>query len=240
MTSPSSIVTIMGSWISAPSIGWLAAPASFDAVRGPSRQASLPSVAQPDQRQTESASVDARDAEWIARIAENDIRAFRALFDAYVNTLVRLANGYVRNSDTAQDVVQMVFIALWDRRASLMNTQRVGGYLARATRNQAIKTIRASTRAARWEHEAARNDDIFAPAVFNLADQSLETEDFGVALRAALLQLPVRQREVFLLHREQGLDYATIAAGLGVTVPSVYNTISRAIARLRVLLSDYL
>jgi RNA polymerase sigma-70 factor (ECF subfamily) len=181
----------------------------------------------------DSAATDARDAAWMALVAQGDVAAFRALFETYVVSLVRLAAGYVRSDDAAKDVVQDVFVALWERRGALVITGRVSAYLAAATRNRALKTVRTVGRAARWEGESARMRDIEYPVANNLGEASLEAEAFREALRNAVEEMPARQREVFLLHREQGLDYATIAAALGVTVPSVHNTMSRALARLR-------
>jgi RNA polymerase sigma-70 factor (ECF subfamily) len=189
---------------------------------------------------TVPADSDARDIAWLARIAEGDMLAFRALFDEYAPTLIRLASGYVRSADMAHDVVQEVFIAIWERRATLSTLDHPAGYLARATRNRAWKALRSAARAERWTIAAAQEQELLYPVVSNLGDQSLETEEFLVELRRALAALPPRQREVFLLHREQGLDYATIAAALGVTIPSVHNVMSRAIARLRDALSDRL
>ena len=61
----------------------------------------------------------------------------------------------------------------------------------------------------------------------------MEEKESAAVIRAALADLPDRQRQALLLHRYQGLKYREIADAMGTTVPGIESLIQRALAALR-------
>ena len=164
----------------------------------------------------------------LARIRAGDRGAFEALFRAWYPRLADHAARLVASRDTAEDVVQEVFVAIWGRRRRLPEGSKLPAYLHRAVRNRALNQIRRRKTAARW---LEREDPV--QAVEPVAQERLEDEELAEVVRAALDGLAPRGREVFLLSREQGLSYPQIADTLGISVKTVETLMSRALKALR-------
>ncbi len=186
-------------------------------------------------------STDAEDIHTlVARIRAGDEIAFRALFDAHAAYLVRVAQSYTHSLASAQDVVQDVFLAIWQRRTVFAVRESVIAYLVTVTRHRALNAVRAESRATRREAMVSRDDGLQSQTMPHDGTSHLEAREFAVAFRAAVDALPERQREIFILHRQHGLDHRTIAEALGIGVPSVHNLMSRAMKRLYERLKDIL
>lgn len=164
----------------------------------------------------------------LARIRAGDREAFEVLFRGWYSRLADHAARLVASRDTAEDVVQEVFVAVWGRRERLPEGDKMPAYLHRAVRNRALNQIRGRKTAVRW---LEREDP--AQAADPVALTRLEDEELAGALREALDALSPRGREVFLLSREQGLSYPQIADTLGISVKTVETLMSRALKVLR-------
>jgi RNA polymerase sigma-70 factor (ECF subfamily) len=186
----------------------------------------------------ENSSEDARDVALMKRIARGDTEAFKSLFDLRGRQLMRLAYAYMQSHDLAEDVIQDVFVALWEKREQLDIHDRVMPLLVRLTRNRALNILRDRARAERREHAVALEQALLRPIALNLGAQNMDVVDVIAAFRTVLAELPPRQREVFLLNREQGLDYRTIASALGISVPSTRNLMSKAVQAIAKRLAE--
>jgi DNA-directed RNA polymerase specialized sigma24 family protein len=80
----------------------------------------------------------------IAQMRRGDPRAFAELIAQYVNAMTRFAFRIIGSRDTAEDVVQQVFVQLWERRATLELDMRLKAYLFRAVRNRALNESKAA------------------------------------------------------------------------------------------------
>lgn len=170
-----------------------------------------------------------REAALVARVRAGDVAAFETLFRAFHAPMCDLALRYLRRRETAEEVVQEVFLALWLRRESWTVRTGVRAYLLGAARNGALH---------RLEHEAvarraAAAGSLPLPAAAPDAQRELEREETARHVRAALAALPERARLAASLRWEQGLRHAEIAEVMGITVKSVENQLARAAAALR-------
>jgi RNA polymerase sigma-70 factor (ECF subfamily) len=168
----------------------------------------------------------------LAAIATGDETAFERLFRAWYGRLADHALRMTRDRDRAEDAVQEVFVALWNGRDRLPEPAALAGYLHRAVRNRALNQLRAT------KGDRVDPDGLAALAVAPTALRSLESEELGRAVVAALEALPPRTREIFLLSREQGLTYREIAATLEISVKTVETLMGRALRELRAVLGD--
>lgn len=181
---------------------------------------------------SESSSRVERDRELIRRIRSGDGLALSDLVRLYTVWLLEVARGVVESPDLAQDVVQDVFVHLWDKRAQLDIRESVSAFLYRAVRNRAqdvAKHERAQHRLGEVFREQQESDD-------RAQDQSGEIDfdsaEFRAALDAALGQLQPRTRDIFLMRAEQEMSYEEIAAALGITVSTAYTQLYRATKEL--------
>ena len=177
--------------------------------------------------------MDERDL--LDRIRQGDQGAFDSVFLEHYASLVRCADSMLRRRDVAEEIVQDVMLALWQRRDTLVVDDSLRAYLFRATRNRALNHLRHAATERRAEPELMSAEPPSAPAPATLVDEEIE-----VALRFAIRALPPRCREVFELSRVHELRYTEIAATLGISVKTVEAQMGKALRVLRERLAPWL
>lgn len=164
--------------------------------------------------------------EWLERLRAGDERAFEALFRAFSPGLVALVTRYVNSRSVAEELVQELFLTLWQRRMSLEVSQGVSTYLYVAAKNRALTYLRHERIVERHATSVlGRIDDPTSPADNDLLAM-LELQD-------AIEQLPTRCKLVYTLSRQQGMTNAEIAACLDISIKTVEAQMSRALRILR-------
>lgn len=173
-----------------------------------------------------------RDAALVRRIREGDTEALGELTRVYSASLAAVAAALLGADPLVDDVVQDVFLSLWEHRASLTIRSNVPGYLRQAVRHRALNVLRRERTQHRLADEVVGHDVDLPRIARNDAEQRLDDADLEARLRAALRHVPPRPREVFLLSWEAELSYQEIAELLGVTVRTVSQQMYRATQRL--------
>jgi RNA polymerase sigma-70 factor (ECF subfamily) len=181
---------------------------------------------------------DDDEATWAPRIRAGDVRAFEALFRAYHARLVTFVEGYLHSREAAEEVVQDVFLKIWNGREGWEVRGSVRGYLYASARNTALNTARRRRLETRGlERLGAGPGGVVAPLPERGALERLESEETAAQVRRAIDHLPERSRQVVRLRWEHGLRYAEIAEIMGISVKGVENQLSRAMKTLRASLS---
>jgi len=168
-------------------------------------------------------------AAWAARIAEGDVKALEALMDAYALNLTRFATTMVSSSAMAEEIVQDVFVRLWDHRATLDPSGNLIGYLYRAVRNRALNAV---------QHERVRSAAEAQASVLrrtaedNRALDSLGEDELRDEIAIALHAVAPRCREILTMVFEGHMSYADVASALGISTRSVQNQYYKAVAAL--------
>jgi RNA polymerase sigma-70 factor, ECF subfamily len=176
-----------------------------------------------------------------ARIRASDVAAFETIFHRYVDRLCAFAFTYTQSRDTAEEVVQDVFVWLWEHRSAVETPSSVAAYLHSAVRHRALNLLRSERTELRIygaEHERAGSS--IGPASFEAADAAAEARDLEQALASAVAAMSLRCREVFTLARGSHMTYAQIAGVLGLSPKTVEIHMSRALAFLRERLALWL
>lgn len=171
--------------------------------------------------------------EWVARIRASDHVAFSALFRAYYDPLCRFVEGIVAGRAIAEEVVQGVFLALWERRDTWIVRDRLRTYLFAVARNHALNNAKRDRLFLRYLARlgAWRESDTEWPRIAE-GEARVSADEMESAVRRALAQLPSRYAQVLGLRWEHGMTYAEIAAILAVPVKTVE---TRAIRGLRLV-----
>ena len=166
--------------------------------------------------------------------------AFEALFQAYHAPLCAFVHRMVGSRAVAEELVQEVFLYLWEHRATWTAHTSARTYLYTAARNATINYLRRE----RLEEQATIHGDDGTVARFTRSPLGLERElalaELERAVKDAIERLPERCREVYTLSREQGLSYAEIAAVLAISPKTVEVHMGRAFKLLRKHLAPHL
>jgi len=177
------------------------------------------------------------DRDLALQIRNGDAIAFDTLVVRYYQPLLNMVVRYVDSIDVADDVLQEMFVRLWERRSSWTIPDSVREYLYSSARNTALNTIRGSQRRKRAEGKAVE------PAADSGAEDSsatIENNEFVAAVWSAVDELPERGREVYTLAYQHGLTYGEIARILGVSLPTVKTHMARALVALQRKLRRFL
>lgn len=169
----------------------------------------------------------------VARLRAGDSQAFTELITRYTNQLTRFAFYTVGSRDAADDIVQQMFVELWERRSTLAPDQ-LKPYLFRAVRYRALNERRSQ--GVRQRH---RTDVEAAIASHDYPVTVQSSEEYVLTLavvQAAVEVLPERRQLAIRLRLEEEMTYPEIAEVIGVTPMAAQRLVARAMAELRELL----
>jgi RNA polymerase sigma-70 factor (ECF subfamily) len=167
-------------------------------------------------------------------ISNSDRLAFERLFKHSYRPLTAYGLRFVRDLPTAENIVQDVFLKLWQNRKEMTITTSLEHYLFRAVRNHSLNFLdKAKVRSAYLRMQTGReeyNEDYrgFYPEIGLL--EIIEKE---------ISALPEKRQEIFRLAREEGLKYREIADQLKISVKTVEAQMSLALKQLRETLKKY-
>lgn len=179
----------------------------------------------------------ATDAELLRHLTNSDEEAFRILYDRYWDRLYDYTVRKVEFQETAEEIVQDIFIDLWRRRENLL-IERFDSYLFRAARNRIVDVIRAGL--IRKHHEESAGAIRYATGSKLDADEEFAYKELYEAILEGLNVLPEKTGEIFRLNRLEQLSAAEIAARLNVPVRTVEYHITHALRTMKVYLQDFL
>jgi len=170
------------------------------------------------------------DAATVEKARRGDVRAFEELYRAHVARVYALCLRLCGDPGRAEDLVQEVFLRVWQRIASFEGRSRFTTWLHRLTVNRVTDAIRA-------ELKHAHDDRLSETAEELLPATPARSPLAGIDLDAAIRMLPPGARYVFVLHDVEGYDHEEIAAMSGFTVGTSKSQLYRARRLLREMLS---
>ena len=169
-------------------------------------------------------------------------------FDSiYINNFSRLflfAKEYVLFDEEAENIVQDIFLMLWEKREALRVDVSLTAYLFTLVKNKCIDFLRHQmveqmySENVKHEYNEELNVKLFALESFDHNFSS--EEDIETLLRNAIDKLPEKCRLIFIKSRIEGKKYKEIAEELNLSVNTVEGQISIALKKLREELKDYL
>lgn len=172
----------------------------------------------------------------IKKIQKGNHKAFEELFRSYYAPLCRFVNLYVHDISVAEEVVQGLFVRLWEIREQWNPGGTVKSYLYRAARNRALDYLKHEK--VKESHKEKIKQTYQNPK--NPTEDSYTTREFEAEVQKAIEDLPEKCRIIYKLHREKGFTYAEIAEVLDISTKTVEAQISRAIKIFREKLKPWL
>jgi len=161
---------------------------------------------------------------------------FNQLFlDYYVN-LCRFSYTYLKDNDISEEIVQEVFINLWEQRDSIDINTSIRSFLYTSVKNRSLNHIRNQKTRIRHEDEFAREQASKVGHIINFCEQ----EELNHIIDKAIAELPEQCRTIFEMSRNQNLTYKEIAQHLNIMPKTVENQMGIALKKLRGKLAPYL
>ncbi|MFN8255031.1 MAG: RNA polymerase sigma-70 factor [Bacteroidales bacterium] len=169
--------------------------------------------------------------------------ALKIIFDQYYEGLCLYAESIIRNHQVAEEIVEDIFIYLWENNTKSTIQTSVKSYLYRSVHNNCLKYLnKQKTRKNLIEVMHYTLDDIslLHPLSDDYPISEMITKELEEKAGNILETLPDQCREIYKLNRFENLSYPEIATKLGITTGTVKTQMSRAFQRFRENLNEYL
>ncbi len=175
------------------------------------------------------------DTELAMLLKQGSQEAFRELYNRYWEPLLNAAYKRLDSLETAEDLVQDLFVNLYLKRDAIVIGTTMEGYLKTALKNKVLNAYRSQQLQQRYaNHVLAQPGE--SP---DTPQQVLQVKELGLKLAEATARLPEKPRQVFLLSRIERLSNKEIAEKLGISVSTVEKHVAKALRLLRADLKGY-
>jgi len=154
--------------------------------------------------------------------------AFNHLFDRYGKRLYHFSIGYLKSAENAEEIVQEVFLRIWETRFELSAQKSIEAYLFTIARNGILNTIRKSKSEQAYLKYTKINSGKSV-----LLDEELNFTELEEAYNQVIEQLSPRRKEIFLLSKAQSFSNVEIAKKMNISVKTVENQMTSAISEIR-------
>ena len=168
-----------------------------------------------------------RDEELLIRMRNNNEEALAILYRRYWEILFRKAYALLKDEPACEDIIQEIFVRIWNNRHSLVITASLSAYLSASVRYEVIRKIKAGK--------------VHADAFAALANQyqqvssqeQIEQKELIDHINSIVNQLSAKCKQVYKLSREEQMSHKEIAALLQISPKTVENHLTKALRELR-------
>jgi len=169
------------------------------------------------------------DSEKIRRIRQGDKEQFESLFRSSYVSLVRYARSIIKDHDAGEEIVQDLFLRLWQDREKIKIESSLNGYLFRAVHNSCLHYIEHSRIVEKHAEEMSFRQQESPESPSDI----LNYKELQAKIAGILEKLPERCGKIFYMNRFEGLKYNEIAEKLSVSVKTVEANMGKALKEFR-------
>ena len=162
--------------------------------------------------------------DYIIELKKGSFSAFDHIFSSFKTRLYAFAIGYLKVPEDAQELVQEVFVKVWENREMLDETRSFNSYLFTIAKNTILNDFRKRATEQSYIDYIKQNTRL----TYNKAEEELEYEELLKKSSIVIELLPSRQKEIYQLSREKGLSNGEIARKLHISKKTVENQVTLA------------
>jgi RNA polymerase sigma-70 factor (family 1) len=167
------------------------------------------------------------ESQLLPQMAAGDENAFRSIYQNWYARIHAYVLSLVKSPQLAEDLIQEIFIKVWETRDQMGGVQNFGAFLFAISRNHAINALKS----------AARSQSLLGELLKHVPQQRFDDEiiarDYERFIQRVLDSLPVRTRDIYYKCKEQGRTYEEVARELGVSGNAVKRHVINSIKALR-------
>lgn len=167
------------------------------------------------------------DPQHIRNLKEGSETAFKALYDCFSQKVFSVARRFGLEREDANEVVQDVFVKLWNHRHSLKEDLSINAYLLTITKNTLIN------RQKKKAYETAYKKYLEKQDLRISSENDILYSDLEQLAETFIDRLPAQQKEIFLLAKQHNLPSKEIAQRLNLSLRTVENQIYRATKKIK-------
>lgn len=168
---------------------------------------------------------------------------YSKVYAIYFPKLVRFSETYLLSKEDAENLVQDIFLYLWENKEQIPFLGNMNAYLFTMVKNRCIDFLRKQTRTENKKQPLSELEEkelqfkLYSLQKFD--ENNLSVADIDTLIVQAVDSLPARCKEIFLLSRMEGLRHKEIAERLNISVNTIESQIAIALKKLKVALKDY-
>jgi len=179
----------------------------------------------------------------VMRLQGGDNAAFERVFESFYHRLYSFINQYVYDSEVTKNILQDVFLILWEKKSILLDDSNLNAWLYTVAKNKALKYLR---------HKEYINNHVeisFLRQNENMLNasalDSINTSEFAfreieIIIERTLSSMPDLVQAIFNLSRFENLKNREVAEKLNISEKTVEANITKSLKLLRIALKDYL
>lgn len=167
--------------------------------------------------------------ELIVLLRNNSPVAFQQLFDLYSQKLYHFSFSYLKSDSESEEIVQEVFLKIWEKRASLKTGKSFKSYLFTIAFNAIRKNFNKKMKEDKYKHELFEWITEEKPEL----ESCIEFEALIQKLDLLIERLPEKRKEIFLRRKKEGKSISEIADEMGISPKTVKNQITEAMNYLK-------
>ena len=171
------------------------------------------------------------DEKYILGLRKGSHADFNKLYDLYADRLYGFAYNLTHSSEMAEEIVQEVFLKIWQMREHLSPEYSFRSFLFTIAKNKFLNDLRNRLTLLSYDEYTAQLDAAEEGA--NTTENEFNFHELNEQILQAKNKLSKRQRTIFEMSREEGLSSQEIALKLDISEQSVRNQLSSALKVLR-------
>lgn len=171
------------------------------------------------------------DSELFEELKKDNKMAFSILFDRYSDILFRFIQKRIESIPDVEDIIQEVFISMWNRRSKIEVSDSIYPYLFKAAKYEMIDWLIKSEKRNRHLDYLEINKDQYL--IGTTSEDELIAKELARLLENEMSRMPDTMRSVFRLSRSEDMSIKDIANQLSLSEQTVKNNVSMALNRLK-------
>src|SRR5699024_7338739 len=171
-------------------------------------------------------------------LKQGDEYTYELIFRRYYASLCSFATRFVNQPEVAEEIVQNIFLNLWEHRTTINIDRSLKSYLFRTVYNRCnnhLAHLKVKNNYLRFAETQNRENQFSASQTSN----NFRDTELDEIIKTEIEALPESCKKIFKMSRFEGLKYKEIATYLNISQKTVETQISRALAKLREELKEY-
>ena len=171
----------------------------------------------------------------VIQLKDGNQASFQELYHTYAPKLFAFSRKYLSSQEDAEEIVQEVFLRIWEKKENVDENQSFSSYVIQAAKHRIYNGFRKKVNEQAYLDFLIHADNLSK----NFTDLDVEYQEVKRKAEYAINSMPPKRKEIFRLSRDGGLKNKEIAEKLQISIKTVENQMSQALKYLREELSEY-
>lgn len=176
------------------------------------------------------------DDELLQYIKDGNQNAYAEIYRRYSEVLFRHAVRLLQDRSEAEDVIQEVFLMIWEKRNKIFLANSLSSYLYNTVRNRIFNHLTHQKVIVKYLDSIRE----FIKNGHYSTDETIREKELTIIIEKEIAALPPKMREIFLLSREEDLSYKDIGRQLHISDKTVKQQVYNAVKILKIKITSFL